>query len=62
MPKKCIPTKPVSPALKPTPTPTTMGDVKRIMSDVAEQNYGKVPKGHFVGRMQRTLEAAKKKP
>lgn len=38
---------------KGTSTPTTKGDVSRIQSAVARKHGGQVPKGSYVGRMQK---------
>lgn len=38
-------------------SPTTPAAVARVQSGVAGQNGGGVPKGSYVGRMQRTLVA-----
>lgn len=39
-------------------TLTTPAVVKRVQSTTAKQHEGMVPKGHYVGRMQRTIAQA----
>jgi len=38
-----------------SPTPVRPADVARVQSAVAQQHGGQVPKGSYVGRMQRTV-------
>lgn len=45
---------------KPSSKPTTPAVVARVQSAVAIKNGGQVPKGSYVGRMQRTV--AKQSP
>jgi hypothetical protein len=45
-----------------TTTPTTPAVVARTQSAVARANNGVVPKGNYVGRMQKTVAISPPKP
>jgi hypothetical protein len=45
-----------------TATPTTPAAVARAQSAVARANNGVVPKGSYVGRMQRAVASSPPKP
>jgi hypothetical protein len=38
---------------KPVRVPTTKEDVARIMSAVAKEHDGHIPKGHYIAKLQR---------